>query len=814
MRRMFTIGVVIVLSGCWAQFRGDAGHAGSQAFESAIGTSNVGALAITWHGRTGSGTVNATPTIANGVAYVGSSDHKLYAFDAAGDCVALKTCAVRWTGLTGNIIKGGSPAVANNVVYVGSDDRKLYAFSADGSTGCSGTPKTCTPLWTAATGAAVESSPTVTGGVVYVESANLKLEAFDAAGVTNCTTVTATTCTPLWTATIGPSGGLSPAVANGVAYVATTDGVLAAFDATGTINCTGTTKTCKPLWTAALGGASNPAGGPAVANGTVFIAGATQDLLAFDGAGTTNCSGTPKTCTPIWTGAAPRSSREVAVANGRVYEAAADGTISVFDATGHENCTGTPARCTPLWSASTNPDAGSPTIANGLLYVSAFADYLYAFDANGVQGCTGTPKTCAALWVTDDGTAPTGVAVAGGAVYADAVGTTGVVAYQPCINPVSFAGWAPCDIRNAYRLPSNRSGRGITVAIVDANHDPNAEADMATYRNMFALPGCSKSSGCFRQVNELGQTSNYPPADVGWSVEISLDLQMVSAACPYCNILLVEGNNTLGDLATAEDTAVALGAKVVSNSYSANEAAGMSAIDSHYLHAGVPIVVASGDNGFAAGPQYPAVIPGVTAVGGTTLARTAGGRGWTESVWHEGFNTAITGSGCSQFEPKPAWQLDTACANRTDNDVAAVASHLAVYDSYGAPGWITVGGTSAAAPLIAGMYALAQGTTGVADLYANSGRFFDITAGNTGACDPAALCTAGVGYDAPTGVGTPCGVGAFGPALTSPAGCAWPGTAPAALVPGAFSFLAPSPVEPACREAPPGGVRCLSYRNA
>ena len=109
--------------------------------------------------------------------------------------------------------------MANGVVYVGSGDGKLYAFDAAGTTGCSGTaPRTCAPLWTAATGGAVSSSPAVANGVVYVGSTTAS-SAFDAAGSTNCSGDAPSPGAPLWTATTGNGVESSPAVANGVVYV-------------------------------------------------------------------------------------------------------------------------------------------------------------------------------------------------------------------------------------------------------------------------------------------------------------------------------------------------------------------------------------------------------------------------------------------------------------------------------------------------------------------------------------------------------------------------------------------------------------------
>ena len=336
------------------------------------------------------------------------------------------------------------------------------------------------------------------------------------------------------------------------------------------------------------------------------------------------------------------------------------------------------------------------------------------------------------------------------------------------------AGFSPSDLELAYQL-NTAAGAGTTVAIVDAFDDPNAESDLQVYRSQFSLPACTTANGCFHKVNSSGATSPLPTADTGWSQEISLDLDMVSAACPLCDILLVEAASANdADLYPSVDYAASQ-AKYVSNSWGKNEFSGETADDVHFNHPGVAITVSTGDFGNDSGPQYPAVSQYVTAVGGTSLARAANARGWTETAWN------MANSSCSAFEPIPGWQIGfptTTCSRRADADVAAVAdpaTGVAVYDTYGDTGWDVFGGTSAAAPLIAGVYALA-GNPGNVDYPA----FFpyrhfvgrgpsvvpaenvlnDVTSGSNGGCG-APICTAGPGWDGPTGVGTPIGSGAF-----------------------------------------------------
>ncbi|GAB3989403.1 hypothetical protein GCM10029978_114420 [Actinoallomurus acanthiterrae] len=331
----------------------------------------------------------------------------------------------------------------------------------------------------------------------------------------------------------------------------------------------------------------------------------------------------------------------------------------------------------------------------------------------------------------------------------DVVGPKGV---QPKSTP---AGWAPADLVGAYALPA--TGAGQTVAIVDAFDNPNAEADLAVYRQQYGLPACTTANGCFKKIDQRGGTS-YPAPDAGWSGEIALDIDMVSAVCPSCKILLVEADdNGMDNLGTAVNQAVAQGAKFVSNSYGGGEGSDEGqADDAYFKHPGVVVTASSGDDGY--GTSYPAASPYVTSVGGTSLVKDSSSRGWTETTW------SGAGSGCSAYEAKPSFQQDTGCSKRSIADVAAVAdpnTGVAVYNG----GWHVYGGTSVSSPIIASVYALAgvlaAGSSPNALPYAHPGDLNDVTSGSNGSCTPAYLCTAGSGYDGPTGLGTPKGVGAF-----------------------------------------------------
>ncbi|MGW2050346.1 S53 family peptidase [Streptomyces sp. NPDC001858] len=337
------------------------------------------------------------------------------------------------------------------------------------------------------------------------------------------------------------------------------------------------------------------------------------------------------------------------------------------------------------------------------------------------------------------------------------------------------SGYGPSDLQDAYGLTdaAANNGDGETIAVVDAYDDPNAAADLAKYRAYYGLPACTVANGCFKKVSQTGSTTSLPTADSGWAEEESLDLDMASAVCPNCNILLVEAtSSSMANLGKAVNEAVTLRAKFVSNSYGGSESSSDTSYDSSYFkHPGVAITVSAGDEGY--GAEYPAASKYVTSVGGTALSESSSTtRGWTEQVWNTS-STEGTGSGCSAYDAKPTWQTDTGCAKRTVSDVSAVAdpaTGVSVYDSYGVTaGWYTFGGTSASAPITAAVYALA-GTPGSSDYpaaypYAAAGTsaLNDVTSGSNGTCSAGAsyLCTARSGYDGPTGVGTPQGTEAF-----------------------------------------------------
>jgi hypothetical protein len=399
------------------------------------------------------------------------------------------------------------------------------------------------------------------------------------------------------------------------------------------------------------------------------------------------------------------------------------------------------------------------------------------------RSALGTLVVCSALALAGtpavaraQGTAPSSCAQpAVGQVSCAALaapGSTAVTAAALQAAGTAPAGLSPANLRAAYSLPSS-GGEGQTVAVVTPYDDPNAETDVNTYRGEYGIPACS--TGCFTKVDATGGT-NYPATGpAGWSLATAEELDMISAVCPDCRILLVEadvpqippvttGATTETGVGQAENEAVALGARFVVNTFFGPEVSGETSWDSAYFdHLGVAITAPDG-NGSGYGTSYPAASPDVIAVGGTALTADPGTpRGWAETAW------AGTGSGCSAYEPKPSWQTDTGCTGRMLNDVSADASpdsgsSIAFYDT-ASGGWVNAGGNTAAAAIIGAVYALA-GTPATYDypaqyLYANAGGLYDITGGSNGTCSIGYFCTAGPGYDGPTGLGTPDGVSAF-----------------------------------------------------
>jgi hypothetical protein len=351
------------------------------------------------------------------------------------------------------------------------------------------------------------------------------------------------------------------------------------------------------------------------------------------------------------------------------------------------------------------------------------------------------------------------------------------------VNKSPLGGLTPQNLHAAYALPSDTlAGATQTIAVVDAYNDPTAEADLAVYDSTFGLPACTSANGCFRKLDQQGKTSPLPATNGEWATEISLDVQMAHAICQNCKVLLVEGNNeSFESLADAVDAAVKAGATEISNSYGGAEEASDTSVNTAYNHPGIVITASSGDCGYrdeacgGAASNFPAGSPDVVAVGGTRLSESAGK--WVSTAWED------AGSDCSTIFTAQSWQSGlsnysaTGCAGkRASSDVSANAdpySGVDVYDTTpserGYPtGWGVWGGTSESSPIVASEFGLAGGAHSVsypsATLYSNLGNakaLTDVVSGNNGKCSEASICTAGTGYDGPTGVGSPLGLDAF-----------------------------------------------------
>ena len=341
-------------------------------------------------------------------------------------------------------------------------------------------------------------------------------------------------------------------------------------------------------------------------------------------------------------------------------------------------------------------------------------------------------------------------------------------------------GYTAPQIQAAYQLPIS-SGSGQVIAVIDAFDTASAESDLASYRARFGMPACTTANGCFRKIT-MGGPSAVP---YGWDIETSLDLDMASVGCPKCGILLVEAaSDSFSDIYPAIQQAINAGATEVSMSFGMSENPDELNHDYLFNHPGIAFTAATGDCGY--GVTYPAASPYVTAVGGTSLLPAGNLRGYTETAWVGATADSVdcgsnqptgAGSGCSQYEPKPSWQTDGGCSMRTVADVSALSdlsTGVAVYDS-AQGGWQPIGGTSAASPFIAGVYALSGGLgyypPGAQTFYQNSTTVNDVTADTHPAgvsCNPGYLCNAASGYDGPTGVGSVVGGLVVPAAVTAP----------------------------------------------
>jgi Predicted protease len=315
----------------------------------------------------------------------------------------------------------------------------------------------------------------------------------------------------------------------------------------------------------------------------------------------------------------------------------------------------------------------------------------------------------------------------------------------------SPTGLSPATIKSAYNFPTDPAdGAGKTIAIVDAYDDPTAEADLGVFSAQYGLPACTTANGCFKKVPQSG-SGRLPKANVGWALEISLDVQWAHAIAPGAKILLGEAtSNSFTNLLAAEDYAAAH-AGYVSNSWGGSEFSGESAYDSHFVHSGVSFFVSSGDAGTPA--EYPSASPNVISVGGTTL-NNIGTPSFSETGW------SGSGGGCSLYETATTAQSGFSTGGQVNcgtkrgtPDISLDAdpnSGVSVYDStryLGQKGWWQIGGTSASSPMIAARSAVAGAFVNSSYIYGSNITYRDIQSGNNGAS-----CL--VGYDLVTGRGS------------------------------------------------------------
>ena len=293
------------------------------------------------------------------------------------------------------------------------------------------------------------------------------------------------------------------------------------------------------------------------------------------------------------------------------------------------------------------------------------------------------------------------------------LGGSGGVFAKPMIHakPDSLAqpsGLSPSQIRRAYGLnTSPYAGAGQTIAIVDADDNPNIALDLYMFSAYWGLPLCG--AGCFTKVDQNGGTNYPPPASSGWNLEIALDVEWAHALAPGAHILLVEANDGDGPSFFAAERYAGANAGYVLNSWGTPEFAGEAADDSAFADPGVSYFASVPDE--AGQTQYPATSPNVVAVGGDQP--TAGGViPWPSS-----------GGGCSAYEiayPAEAGPSSQAgCAGKQMTpEVTADAAGIPVWDA--GSGWWSAGGTSFATVLWGAAAADSGQVVNTSSMYAGS----------------------------------------------------------------------------------------------
>lgn len=357
--------------------------------------------------------------------------------------------------------------------------------------------------------------------------------------------------------------------------------------------------------------------------------------------------------------------------------------------------------------------------------------------------------------------------------------------------PAISGAYGPTQFHVGYQLPCTPGGPvasicatpatfGPTVAIVDAGNlttgGASVASSLAVYNQNYGLPACTAANGCLTVVNQTGGTS-LPPSR-GWDDEIALDVETVHMICQTCKIVLVESTTTSqSDMATAVNTAASFNPVAISNSYGVDNA-DTTSLDSFYTHPGIAVVASTGDSGAATnGVAWPADIPTVVAVSGTSLNLNNDSSWASETVW------SGSGGGCNQTYAAPAWQLaivnwgSNGCGTRRAfGDVSADANPATGAAVVIGTTWSQFGGTSLAAPIVAAIFGLVgkfpAGAPGSVIPYlgnnGNSANFHDIVSGSDCIVSGQLHCTASAGFDTPSGLGSPHGAGGFSPPPSAP----------------------------------------------
>ncbi len=342
----------------------------------------------------------------------------------------------------------------------------------------------------------------------------------------------------------------------------------------------------------------------------------------------------------------------------------------------------------------------------------------------------------------------------------------------------SNTSYTPVQVTQAYQFPTG-SAAGQTIAIIELGGG-FANADVETYfRGLGLNPPVVNAVSVDKAKNVPGKDPN------GADGEVLLDIEVAGAVAPGAALAVYFAPNTDQGFVDAITTAVHDSARkpsVISISWGGPESSwtqqAFTAMDNAFQAAaalGISVTVACGDNGATDGVadranhvDFPASSPHVLACGGTAL-RAAGGTISSETVWNElAANAGATGGGVSTVWAKPSWQNNVhvpAPTGRTGGrglpDVAGDADPATGYVVRVDGQSLVIGGTSAVAPLWAGLIAFANAQNGKNAgflnpvLYATnpSAAFRDITSGSNGAFQ------ATVGWDACTGLGSPIGTG-------------------------------------------------------